>query len=186
MSTVEIRTKAVKELLNTIESVDENQLQEFMDAILKAKKIYVSGAGRSLLMLRCLAMRLMHLGLESYVVGDTITPAFEAEDLLICASGSGETSGLINVAKKAKAIGGKLAAITIKKESTLGQLADVLVEISGYTDKIAYENMKKPVLAGATLFEQSVLIIADVIVLPLAEKVYIPTNKAFSRHANLE
>ena len=66
-----------------------------MEAICKAKKIYVAGAGRSLLTLRCLAMRLMHLGFESYVVGDTTTPAFEKEDLRIAGSGSGETKGLV-------------------------------------------------------------------------------------------
>lgn len=186
MKVKELAILATEELRKTLECVDEFQIQELMNAICAAKKVYVAGAGRSLLMLRCLAMRLMHLGFESYVVGDTTTPAFEADDLLIVGSGSGETGGLVNVVTKAKKLKGKIVVITIRKESTLGQMADLLVEISAYTDKVKMEDKKLPVLAGGSLFEQSMLFLMDAMIIPLGEKANIATDQAFVRHANLE
>lgn len=186
MKVTDTAGQAAKELAKALEQIDEAQVEALMDAICGAKKIYVAGAGRSMLMLRGLAMRLMHLGFESYVVGETTTPAFEKEDLLICGSGSGETAGVINVASKAKKIGGKIAALTINKDSTLGQMADVIVEIPAYTDKVECKIKKKPILPGGTMFEQCILLIGDTFILPLAEKAGIPTDCAFTRHANLE
>ena len=136
--------------------------------------------------MRAFSMRLMHLGFESYVVGDTTTPAFEKEDLLILGSGSGETGGLINVANKAKKIGGTVAVLTIRRESTLGRLADLLVEIPAYTDKVEDPGSRRPILPGGSMFEQSMLVLGDALVLPLGERAGVPTDRAFSRHANLE
>lgn len=186
MDVTVIAARAAEELAGTLAGIDERQVDQLMEAICKAKKVYVAGAGRSLLMLRCIAMRLMHLGFESYVVGDTTTPAFEKEDLLIMGSGSGETSGLINIAKKAKKIGGTVAALTIRRESTLGQLVDLLVEIPAYTDKVESSEDSRPILPGGSMFEQSMLVLGDAMVLPLAERAGVPTDRAFSRHANLE
>lgn len=177
---------AAGELAKTLECIDENQIQALMDAICCAKKVFVYGAGRSMLMLRGVAMRLMHLGLDSYVVGDTTTPAFEEDDLLILGSGSGETGSLIHVAGKAKNIGGKIAVMTIKADSTLGKMADYLIEIPAFTDKVKYKDMEKPVLPGGSLFEQSILVLGDSMVIPLGERSQVATDRAFSRHANLE
>lgn len=186
MQVREIAVKAAGQLSSTLGELREDQLQELIKAIAEAKKVYVAGAGRSMLMLRCLAMRLMHVGIESYVVGDTTTPAFEKGDLLITASGSGETSYTVGMAKKAKALGGKVAAITIRQKSTLGKLADLLVEVDASSDKVQDEHQKKAVLPGGSLFEQSVLLIGDALVIPLAEYTHTPLDHAFSRHANLE
>ena len=95
--------------ISEIESrIDEKQLKQLMEKIRRAKKIYVCGAGRSLLMLRCFAMRLMHVGYDAYVVGDTTTPAFEEGDLLIVGTASGETTNLISIADRAKSYGGTI------------------------------------------------------------------------------
>lgn len=182
----ELATRAALELADTVSKVDDNQLNELMSAIEKAQSIFFVGAGRSLLMLRGFAMRLMHLGYESYVVGDTTTPAFTDKDLLIIGSGSGETGTLISVGTKAKKIGGKIALITIRDKSTLAGLADTLVIIPAFTDKVDDPSMIKPLLPGGTLFEESLLLIADTLVLPLAEKNKVSTSEAFIRHANLE
>lgn len=46
--------------------------------------------------------------------------------------------------------------------------------------------MEKPVLPGGSLFEQSMLVLGDSMVIPLGERALIATDRAFSRHANLE
>ncbi|MCG6198002.1 SIS domain-containing protein, partial [Anoxybacillus sp. LAT_38] len=68
---------------------------------------------------------------RAYVVGETVTPTFEKDDLLIIGSGSGETKSLVSMATKAKSIGGAVAAVTIFPESTIGQLADLVITLPG-------------------------------------------------------
>ena len=137
-------------------------------------------------MLRGFAMRLMHLGFRSYVVGDTITPAFSENDLLIIGSGSGETRTLISIAIKAKEIGGKITLISTREKSTLSKLSCDTIIIPAYTDKVDEPSQRKPLLPGGSLFEEALLVLLDSVVLPLSEVHSIPTTKAFSFHANLE
>jgi 6-phospho-3-hexuloisomerase len=185
-TTSERAAQGARQLASCLDRVDAAQLDELEDAIVAANRIFVVGAGRSLFMLRAFAMRLMHLGFTAYVVGDTTTPAFRPGDLLVAGSGSGTTSGVVNVARKAKELGGEVACFTIKPESALGQLADHIVAIPAYTDKENYEGMEKPVLPGGSEFESSILLLGDAMVVPLGEKRGIPTDRAFDLHANLE
>lgn len=168
-------------------SIPDNEIEKLINKIEKANKIFAAGAGRSLLMLRAFAMRLMHLGFDSYVVGDTITPAFEPGDVLVIGSASGETGNLIEIAKKAKKIGGDLVVLSIFPESTLGKMADGFLRIPAYTDKLpeSKEN-KKNVLPGGSMFEISMLVLLDSMIIPLGEHQNVATNKYFNRHANLE
>src|SRR5512133_4294126 len=92
MNTVEISLAVLKELEGALKQIDPVKAESLVDAIISANKIFVAGTGRSQMMIRGLAMRLMHLGFKSYVVGETVTPAIEPGDLLIIGSGSGETS----------------------------------------------------------------------------------------------
>ena len=185
MKTTQILKTAGEQLTECLIGISDEQTDLLADAICSANHIYVCGAGRSLLMLRCFAMRLMHLGFTSYVTGDTTTPAFREGDLMIAASASGSTGSVVSVSRKVKELGGTLAVLTINKDSVLGQMADVLVEIPGYTDKVPMEG-ERPLIPGGSLFEQSVLVLGDSLVLPLSRKNNIPLDRAFELHANLE
>ncbi len=117
---------------NVAQELRIEHVRGFVDAMIGANKIFIYGAGRSGLVGKAFAMRLMHLDFNVYVVGETITPAFEpGGDLLVAISGSGETNTIIDAAKIAKEQGGKVVAITSYANSTLGKLADVVVEIPG-------------------------------------------------------
>ena len=101
------------ELGKALRAVDPGELRALQERVGAARRVFVAGAGRSGLVVRAFAMRLMHLGLQVYVVGDVTTPAFAAGDLLVIGSGSGETDSLCAVPRKAKALGGVLAVVTI-------------------------------------------------------------------------
>ncbi|MGZ4892148.1 MAG: SIS domain-containing protein, partial [Halobacteriota archaeon] len=77
------------------DEIDYYEVKTLVTDILAAqqnhKRLFVMGAGRSGLVVKGFAMRLMHLGFNVYVVGETVTPAVETDDLLIVISGSGET-----------------------------------------------------------------------------------------------
>lgn len=181
-----IAALGARQLAGILEGIDEERVQELIALIDEAPHVYCCAAGRSLLMMRCMAMRLMHMGYVSYVVGDTTTPAFHEGDLLICASGSGATSCVVNVAKKARALGGRVACITISDESPLAELSDVVVSVPTFTDKGDFDVSKRTVMAGGTSFEHAVLLLSDAMVVPMATARGFDLNKGFPLHANLE
>lgn len=175
------------ELSACFADLEENQLKDLENHIQLANKILVAGAGRSLMMIRGLAMRLMHMGFQSYVVGETVTPAIEPGDLLIIASGSGSTGTLTVIAEKCKKIGADLALITTMPDSPIGRLADCIVEVKAATTK-SDDNTRKTFQPGANTFEQSVLLIGDAIFIHMISKVSLEENNAIlmKKHANLE
>jgi 6-phospho-3-hexuloisomerase len=90
------------ELTEDAQQIDQLQLEQVQSLILKAKRIFVAGAGRSGFAARAFSNRLMHLGFTVYFVGEPTTPSIRENDLIIIGSGSGRTSGLVNMAKKSK------------------------------------------------------------------------------------
>lgn len=187
MKTKEILSMVMEELKDTYLSLNEEQLEKLQEAILEANKIMVAGAGRSLMMIRGFAMRLMHMGFVAYVVGETVTPAIEKGDLLIIASGSGSTGTLIVMAEKCKKIGADLALITTKTDSPIGKFADYVVEINAATTK-AENNERSSIQPGANTFEQSVLLIGDAIIINMmrGRSMTENNNVLMTKHANLE
>ena len=183
----DILQNITRELSACFAELEENQLKDLETRIRQADKIFVAGAGRSLMMIRGLAMRLMHMGFRSYVVGETVTPAIEPGDLLIIASGSGSTGTLTVIAEKCKKIGAKLALITTMPDSPIGRLADCIVEVKAATTK-SDANTRKTFQPGANTFEQSVLLIGDAIVIDIISDGNLEEKNEIlmKKHANLE
>lgn len=175
------------ELKACLQNLNEGELERLEGEIGRAERIFVAGAGRSLLMVRAMAMRLMHIGLQVYVVGETTTPAIGAGDLMILVSGSGSTGTLTVVAQRCRQHGARLALITTHPDSAIGRLADLTVEIRAATTK-EEESAAASVQLGANTFEQSVLLIGDAIVMDMIGQNGIEETNAemMRRHANLE
>ncbi len=114
------------EIQNVLQRVDTVAAAAVVARLLRARRVYVAGGGRSGLMARAFAQRLMHLGLTTYVVGETTTPAIRPEDVLVVCSGSGETQVTILVSEVAKGIGAHVVAVTANRDSPIARLADTL------------------------------------------------------------
>lgn len=190
---------SIKAILDNIESaeefLDEKTIDKFENMIIDANNIFVTGAGRSGLAAKAFAMRLMHLGLSSYVVGETISPAINADDCIIAISGSGETNTIVSAAKIAKNRGSKVLAVTSYPDSTLGQLADGHLLVKGRTKKeVDDENYMKRQIHGnytsltplGTAFELTTLVFLDAIVSELMEKMEQTESDLKARHTVLE
>ena len=186
MSYLEDAETVAGEIHTTLTSIDPEAAERFADLVDSADEIYVNGAGRSGYMGRGFAMRLMHMGRKSYVVGDTTTPNIKAGDVLVVCSGSGETKSLVCNAQKAKSLGAKIALVTINPESTIGKLADAVVEISAPSPKSAKQGQIHSIQPEGSLFEQSLLLFLDLTVIQLMKKHGQTTETMFGRHANLE
>jgi 6-phospho-3-hexuloisomerase len=154
----------VAEQVEAIALVDDMAVLALLETIASANRIYLLGEGRSGLVGRMFAMRLMHLGNQAYVVGETITPAIGEGDLLIAISGSGETGVVIMLAESAKRIGATVAAVTANAESRLAQLADSVVLLPTQ-HKLAGSSSRQ---YGGSLFEQTSLLLFETMVSMLA------------------
>lgn len=187
MNTIEILKAMTRELEDTFSTLDQRQLDDLQAQIMKADKVFVAGAGRSLLMIRGFAMRLMHMGFEAYVVGETITPAIEPGHLLIVASGSGSTDTLSAIAEKCKKVGATLSLITTRPDSKIGRIADYIVEVHAATPKGGDPNAAS-MQPGASTFEQSVLLIGDAMIVNIigADSISDSNKRLMRKHANLE
>ncbi len=176
----------ISEISTALEQMSPDEVESICALIADARRVYVAGAGRSGYMMRAFAMRLMHLGIETYYIGDTTTPGAEENDVLIIGSGSGETNSLKGYAVQARTIGLKIALITSSSHSALMELADVSLKIPAPTPKNQNGSGFDSAQPMANLFEQCLLITCDVLVLMLMEKKMTNSKKMFQHHANLE
>lgn len=166
--------------------VDVQEADRLMTQILDANRVFVAGVGRSGLVMRSFAMRLMHMGLTVHIVGYETTPAISAGDLLLLGSGSGASASLLAHGKKASQVGANLALITTQGDSPLARLADLVLVIPAATPKADSSNNQRSVQPMASLFEQSMLLTLDALSMMLMERLELDDGTTFLRHANLE
>lgn len=146
-----------------------------------AKRIFITGAGRSKLVGNFLGMRLMHSGYETYVQGEVATPSIRSGDLLIVISGSGETTQLVSFANKAKSEGANVVLICSKSKSTIGDIADQTIQIGNDNSFAATKGMPM-----GTMFELSTLIFLEATISYLIHEKGIAEEDMRYRHANME
>lgn len=158
-------------------SIPEDASLRLAQAVQSHCRIFVSGAGRSRLMLMAFAMRLTQMGYTAFVAGDVTTPAITANDLLIVASASGTTHGVCHCTEVAQKCGADLFSISTCNESPLAALHPVDVLVTA-PSKAGGDNDRFPM---GTLFEQALLLFLDDTIAALPFDPQIRT-----RHANLE
>lgn len=187
MSRNENLLNILKELSEDAQFVRQEEVQAVTKLICDAKRIFVAGAGRSGFVARAFSNRLMHLGFTVYFVGEPTTPSIQPEDLLIIGSGSGETTGLVAMAKKAVAKGIKIATLTIFPDHTIGSLASAVIRIPGVTSQTGAEMQKAPsIQPHGSSFEQLCWLIYDSMIVDLKKVMQQSQEQMDARHANLE
>jgi 6-phospho-3-hexuloisomerase len=173
------------EIQSVIERIDEQAYSEFVSSILSAKNIFVTGQGRSGLVSRTFAMRLTHIGLKAYCVGDATTPKIDEGDLLVACSSSGSTHITCYIAELAKKSNARVVAVTSHKNSPLAELSDVVIELPVQEVGTDYKN-NGSIQFRSTLFEQACLVYLDGIILALVTKLDSSEKDMHMRHTNLE
>jgi 6-phospho-3-hexuloisomerase len=173
------------------DAVDEQELEEVIEAILGAKKIYVLGIGHSGFLGRIFAMKLNHVGLRAYSVFDEINPPFDRDDLFIAISQSGETRTITTLAEKAKKLGGRVLGVTSARKSTLSSLADAQLTIEKVDEHVSFEalgrigDLQNQNFLGA-LFGFNIFILFYAVIIMLAERLGESADTINARHANLQ
>ncbi|MEZ4670246.1 MAG: 6-phospho-3-hexuloisomerase [Anaerolineae bacterium] len=174
------------EVAFALHSVSDTQVATLRLAIHDASRVFIAGKGRSGLLARAFALRLMHLGLTIHVVDEVTTPAIMQGDLLILISGSGETASILQYSAQARSHGAKVALITAFPNSSIAQRSDIVVHIPAPSVKADVVNEVTSFQPMANMFEQSLMLLLDVITLQLMSDLGLTQEQLAARHANLE
>ncbi len=172
----------------------EKGIDMILDSLNDSKKILVIGAGRSGLAAKAFAMRLMHLGFNVFVFGETITPALGEGDLIISISGSGITKVVVTASTAAKDVKARILAITSHADSPLAKLSDHIIIIPGRTKMAAEEDYTirqilgehEPLAPLGTLFEITLNIFLDSVIAELMQRMGKTEQDLKKRHATIE
>ena len=175
----------MRECERVLLSVREEDTDHLIQGILSADKVFFVGVGRVMLSLQAFAKRLAHLGIRAHVVGEITEPAIQKGDLLIAASGSGESIFPREIAKKAKAIGATVLMIGSNRESTLASVADYMVRVPTNT-KMNHPDEIPSQQIMTSLFEQFLLLYGDILAKMIVERKHLDMNSLWEYHANLE
>jgi 6-phospho-3-hexuloisomerase len=176
---------AIGELRDALRRVDPATADSMAREALAARRIVCAGAGREGLMIRALAMRLMHLGLDAHVAGDMSTPPVGPGDVLIASVGPGRLATLEALLRRARDAGARTLVVTAAPGGPAARLADVVVHLPAQT-------MADDLAAGAsllpmgTLFEWLELVFFDLVALDLRERTGQSAEQIRARHTNLE
>lgn len=182
-----------KHALEVINKIEEESVSEMIDTIVNSEGIFIVGTGRSELVGKMFAMRLMHLGFTVFVVGDVTTPAIKKSDCLIAISGSGETKTVTLAAETAKEVNAKVVGITGNPESRLRESLDIVINIESKT-KRPWKHYTSNVLKGhyddlapmGTLFEDSTHLFLDGLIAEFMARLGKKETDLKRRHAIIE
>jgi 6-phospho-3-hexuloisomerase len=180
--------------------LDTDQMTAFFQEMLSAKRVYVAGAGRSGFIAKAFGLRLLHLGYDVYVVGETITPALQPGDTLVVFSGSGSTHSMVSISGTAKELGGKVCLITASPDSKISNIADCTVnlgDLTGYYRKEKnsfeirqltgeYRSVSTAFAPLGTLFETLALVFSDAVISALMEAEKAEISDMQCRLTNVE
>lgn len=183
-TTLETARRILAEIDGILAKVSEDEITALCDVILSARSIIIHGLGREGLVMRSFAMRLMHLGLKSAVVGDMTAPPAGPGDLFLVACGPGRlatTQALMDIAQKA---GCRVALLTAQPAGPLARQADLVVTLPAQT--MAESEHSSSFQAMGSAFEQSLWILLDALVPRLQAALGQSADDMRRRHTNME
>lgn len=161
-----------------LKNVEKDKVEKIIELFSNARNIFIYGAGRSGLVGRAFAIRLVHLGFPAFVIGETITKPVGKNDLVVLISGTGETIPVAMTAEIARRLGAKIISITANPDSHIARFADLFI--------ILKPKEKNAELAPlGTLFEASAWIFLDGIVAELMARRGENEESMKKRHATL-
>jgi 6-phospho-3-hexuloisomerase len=168
----------VRKIQETLENVDSEALEDIVNSIISARSIFLYGVGRSGLVGRAFAVRLVQLGLNVHFVGEMTTPIVREMDLVMIVSNTGETMSCIQTANIVRRVGARVVAITSNSNSKLAHASNLVLELP-----ILEDDERTRLAPLGTLFEESSLLFFDSLVPVLMERLGQSEGSLRRRHA---
>jgi len=142
--------------------VDPLTIVRAVEILGRAPQVFVYGAGRSGIIGRAFAMRLVQAGLRAYVIGESVTPIVSRGDAVFILSGQGESYSSIQTANIVRREGAQLIVLTSRPSSKLAHTASLLISLE------FPEDGDRPRYAPlGTLFESAALRLTDALIAEL-------------------
>ena len=177
--------QALDEIKDVLDQALPAQITFMAEPIQRANRIALYGVGREGLMMKSLAMRLFHLGLDAHVVGDMTVPPLGAGDLLIVSAGPGQFStvaGLVGVATKA---GAATMCVTAEPGGAVPGSVDHVVHLAAQT-MANDQGGGVSVLPMGSLFEATQFLFFELLILHLRDEMGLSPDQMRANHTNLE
>ena len=182
----ELYQAVMEEHEKVFEKQDLTELEQFMELICKAKRIFLMGVGREGISTRGFAMRLMHLGKESHWIWDDTTPGMHEGDLFIATNGSGQIGHITYVVEQAKKAGATVAVVTGSPKQICPQLADFALFVPAAVFNGTDDRAVPSIQPMGNLFEQHLYMLFDIIIMMLEEKMQVSHEEMEKRHRNID
>ena len=176
----------IEEHSKVFEAQDVTDIEKFMAAVMSAKRLFVVGAGREGIAARSFAMRLMHLGKETYWLWDDITPGMGKGDLFIVINGSGKIGHIDYLVDQARLTGADIAVVTGAPLERTPSLADTTLFIPACVYKGTDSRVITSTQPMGNLFEQHLFLLFDIIIMMLERKMALSHDQMEARHRNIE
>lgn len=185
MSLSDLGARAVTEVGDALARALPDQVSAMVPPILQARRIALYGVGREGLVIKALAMRLFHLGLDAHVIGDMTTPLIETGDLLIVSAGPGQFSTVAALVGQAKAAGARTLCVTAKPDGDVPQVVDTIIHLRAQTMANDQEGPASALPMGS-LYEAVMFLFFEIIVLELREQKATSAADMRAFHTNME
>lgn len=163
-----------------------DQIDGLSAILAEARRIVCHGVGREGLMMKALAMRLYHLGLDAHVAGDMTTPPVGAGDLLFVSAGPGEFSTVAALAQVARTAGARVICITATPDASIPRRADLVIHIPAQTMASDQGAASNSILPMGSLFEVLMFLFFELLVLDLRDRLGLAPEVMRANHTNLE
>lgn len=175
------------EVQSVLNNVSEEEAVTLSELLIQAKRIFVFGEGRSGLMAKAFAMRLMHGGFTVFVVGETVTPSIQEDDLLVLISGSGSSAMIVSLVDTAMKVNATLSLVTTNRTSYAAKQSECVLIVPAAT-KNRETSEAKTIQPLGNQFDQSVHLLLDSIIIYTLEQSpdSVSNEEMKNQHTNLE
>jgi 6-phospho 3-hexuloisomerase len=147
-----------------LDRLDPAAIAAVVALLARAPATFVYGAGRSGILGRAFAMRLVQIGLTAYVIGESVTPIVRRGDAVFILSGRGESQSSIQTANIVRREGAELIVLTGRASSKLAHIATVLLPLD-----FAEDPDRAKLAPLGTLFESASLRLTDALIAELMQ-----------------
>ncbi len=177
--------RALAEVGAVLDAALPDQATAMAAPIRQARRIALYGVGREGLMMKSLAMRLFHLGLDAHVVGDMTTPPLGKGDLLIVSAGPGQFSTVAALIGVAKDAGAATLCVTAEPEGAVPQAADTVIHLPAQT-MANDQGGGASILPMGSLYEAAQFLFFEMLILHLRDAMGLGPDAMRANHTNLE
>ena len=175
------------EIAQLLPALPWDDLDELVEILCDAGRVYLYAVGRTAGVVRMFAIRAVQIGLDVRLVGDATTTAITADDVLLVASGSGETETVLTIVDQAVAMRVPVWALTAEPDAPLASRAGRVILLPGVAKSAASHGQARSSLQPpGSLFEQMLLVFLEEAVLRLMQHRGVEADYLMTTHANLE